>query len=500
MERASIYMGRILVVDLQEGRCEQEELTEELIEEHIGGVAFNVALYERFRDRDPVIVGTGPLTGTFAPASCAGVVTARSPATGGICHVPLLWQTAVEVKYSGFDFVVFLGESARPVRLWLHDELAELADAGSVWGKDVWETTDKLRFEHGDDYVQVLGIGPAGERQSLLGQLSENYWGSRDLYGLGALWGKKKLKALAARGLGTLEVQEGFFDACVSVKGEIASGRIRGVQGLVPILRHLGADAAGLKSLESRVHRNAASFNCPYPYNTFLMIEEEAALLKESSKLEPGILLTDPAGVASLLFLGDGMPTVLRRINRLGLEPSACGVLLAARGVRDAAQAEGMLEDFVREGCSLEGEGVRHVRGVAPWPLLDNPESRLVQAASLFSHALPPQPALGSFEDFSVPVNPQERARWWLERQAVCLLLGLCPLSALLSPELSLERMSDLAAKACQWDDLTPERLRNKAWETIGKSRALSRAAGKLPLSWQGPEFEASLEGALQAP
>lgn len=500
MDRASIYMGRILLVDLQEGRCEQEELTEELIEEHIGGVAFNVALYERFRDRDPVIVGTGPLTGTFAPASCAGVVTARSPATGGICHVPLLWQTAVEVKYSGFDFVVFLGESARPVRLWLHDELAELADAGSVWGKDVWETTDKLRFEHGDDYVQVLGIGPAGEGQSLLGQLSENYWGSRDLYGLGALWGKKKLKALAARGLGSLEVPEGFFDACVSVKGEIASGRIRGVQGLAPILRHLGADAAGLKSLERRVHRNAASFNCPYPYNTFLMIEEEATLRKESSKPEPGILLTDPAGVASLLFLGDGMPTVLRRINRLGLEPSACGALLAARGVGDAAQAEGMLGGFVREGCSLEGEGVRHVRGVAPWPLLDSPESRLVQAASLFSHALPPQPALGSFEDFSVLVNnPQERARWWLERQAVCLLLGLCPLTALLSPELSLERMSDLAAKACQWDDLRPERVRNRAWETIRKSLSLGSATGEVPPSWRGPELETFLKD-LQAP
>jgi len=500
MERGCVYMGKILVVDLQEGRCQEEDLSEEQIEEHVGGVALNLALYERFRERDPVIVGTGLLTGTFAPASCAGVVTARSPVTGGICHVPLLWQTAVELKYSGYDFVVLLGESARPVRLWLHDSLAELADAGDVWGKDVWETTDKLRFEHGDDYVQVLGIGPAGERQSLLGQLSENYWGSRDLYGLGALWGKKKLKALAVRGLGSLEVAEGFFDACVALKGEIASGRIQGAQGLVPILHHLGADAGGLKMLEARAHRNVASFNCPYPYNTFLMIDEEASLLKESAKAEPGLLLTDPAGVASLLFLGDGMPQVLRRINRYGLEPSACGVVLAARGAGGAVQAEGALADFVREGCSLEGEGARHVRGVAPWPLSDSPESRLVQAASLFSHALPPQPALGSFEDFSVPASPQERARWWLERQAVCLVLGVCPLSALLSPELSLERMADLASKACQWEDLMPETLRNKAWEVIGKSASLAGASGKLPASWAGPEFEASLQGLLQAP
>jgi len=498
MDRGNVYMGRILLVDLDKGSCEEEELSEDLIEEYIGGAAINLALYERFKDRDPVVLGTGLLTGTFAPAGCAGVLTGKSPVTDSVCHVPLLGQTAVELKYSGFDFVVILGKSEKPVRLWLHDELAEVAGASDVWGKDVWETTDKLRFEHGDDYVQILCIGPAGEKGSLLAQVSESYWGSRDIFGLGASLGKKKLKAIAMRGLGNLELAEGFFDECVQLKNEIASGRIRGFQGLVPILESLGADPGGLKALEARVHRNIASFNCTYPYNSFVMIEEDPKLLKESQKQEPGLLLTDPAGVASLLFLKEGLPAVLRKINRLGLEPAACGRILAQQGVSNVSEAEKSLAAFLVEGFSLDGQGVENVCGVAPWALPVHTEARLVQASCLFSHSLPPRPALGSFEDFSVSQNPVERARWWLERQATCLILGICPLSALLSPELSLEKMAGLAAKACQWDSLTEDAILGKARGVVRKTAVLGRPKGKVPPAWQDPEFESFSKGLLQ--
>lgn len=498
MDRGNVYMGRILLVDLNKGTCEEEELSQDLIEEHVGGAAINLALYERYQDRDPVVMGTGLLTGTFAPSACAGVLTGKSPVTGRVCHVPLLGQTAVELKYSGFDFIVILGESEKPVRLWLHDELAEVVGAGDVWGKDVWETIEKLRFEHGDDYVQIVCIGPAGEKGSLLAQVSESYWGSRDIFGLGASLGKKKLKAIAMRGLGSLEVAEGFFDECVQLKNEIASGRIRGVQGLVPILESLGADPEGLKAVQARVHRNVASFNCIYPYNSFVMIEEDPKLLKESQKKEPGLLLTDPAGVASLLFLKEGLPAVLRKINRLGLDPAACGRILAKQGVTDAGEAEKSLAAFLVEGFSLDGQGVENVYGAAPWPLSVGLEARLVQAASLFSHSLPPQPALASFEDFSAPDDAAGRARWWLERQAACLILGICPLSALLSPELSLEKMAGLAAKACRWDSLTEDVIRSKARKLVQKTAALAEPKGKLPSAWQDPEFEASVKGLLQ--
>ena len=340
MKLNNLYMGRMLIVDLEGSSCEEEEIGEELITERLGGAAVTLSLYEQFADRDPVVIGTGMLTGTFAPASCGGVITAKSPRSGCVCHVPLTWQTAVELKYSGYDFVVILGASEKPVRLWLHDELAELADAGKVWGKDVWETTDALRFEHGDEYVQVLTIGPAGEKGHAIAQLSENYWGSRDIFGFGGVFGRKRLKAVAMRGLGSLEIAEGFLGSCIELKEKVRAGGLGDRQGMIPILEALGADQGCLDALKKQVHRNAGSFNCMYPYNSFLMIDDDPRLLKESESQEPGVLLTDIAGVSSLLFLKDALARVMRKANRLGLDPLACGRILAKRGATDASGAE----------------------------------------------------------------------------------------------------------------------------------------------------------------
>jgi len=494
METGNVYMGRVLVVDLDGATCEEEALEETLITERIGGVAVNLSLYRRFQDRDPVVIGTGLLTGSFAPAGCGGVITARSPRNGRVCHVPLTWHTAVELKFSGYDFVVILGASKKPVRLWLHDELAELADAGKVWGKDVWETTDGLRFEHGDEYVQVLTIGPAGEKGHGIAQVSENYWGSKDIFGFGGLLGKKQLKAVAMRGLGSLDIAEGFFDACLALKENIRTRGFGGRQGMVSILEALGADPGGLEALKGQVHRDAASFNCMYPYNSFVMIDDDPRLLKETDVEEPGVLLTDVAGPAALLFLKDAMARVMRRANRLGLDPFACGRILEKHGVTEAPRAEEELKKIAQEGASLADEGIENVYGVGTWPLSDALEVRLVQALSVFSHAVPPVPVFNGYEAYSASADPVDRARWWIDVQGAAYILGICPLSVVLSPELSIDQMAELGAAASDFDGLSGERVRAEAKWCVAESRSLSTPSGDLPASWRTGEFEQALK------
>jgi aldehyde:ferredoxin oxidoreductase len=494
MDLENAYMGRILVVDLNKGTCEEEELTEELVSETIGGAAISLALYKQFLDRNPIVFGTGLLTGTFVPSSCAGVVTCKSPVTGKVCHVPLSWQTAVELKYSGYDFLVVLGKSERPVRLWLHDELAELTGAEDVWGKDVWETTGSLRFEHGDDYVQLIGIGPAGEKGSKLAQISEGPWGSRDIFGMGCALGERKLKAIAMRGLGSLEVADGFFDACVQVQQELRKGAIFEKQGLLALLETLGPDTAALEPIRQKVHRHSASFNCAYAANTFLMIDESPDLLEESKKDEPGILLTDPAGVISLLFLKEGLPVVLREINRLGLDPVACGAVLQKEGVADSEEAVKRVQALAGEGYDLAGAGAENVYGIAPWPLSEALEARLIQAVSVFSHAVPLRPLGGGWGDLAVGEDPVDRAHWWLDRMAVSSILGICPIAALLTPEFRLERMAELGAKAVDWDELTEEALQKQARRLVQETHALGEACGTLPSSWTSADLDGALD------
>ena len=58
------------------------------------------------------------------------------------------------------------GYLPHPFYLWIHDGVADITDAGDIWGKDVWETTDFLRELVGDDLLQTMMIGKAGENKS----------------------------------------------------------------------------------------------------------------------------------------------------------------------------------------------------------------------------------------------------------------------------------------------------------------------------------------------
>lgn len=152
---------KILIVDLTKSEVTEEDLSEELVKEKIGGSGITKYLYEQYEQEEPIIIGTGLLTGTLYPASAAGVLTAKSPRTGKIAHVPVTQKVAIELKYSGFDYVVIKGKSEKPVFLWLHDGVADISDASDVWGKDAWQTTDSWRKELGEDIIKTMVIGQA---------------------------------------------------------------------------------------------------------------------------------------------------------------------------------------------------------------------------------------------------------------------------------------------------------------------------------------------------
>jgi aldehyde:ferredoxin oxidoreductase len=133
------------------------------------------------------------------------MITAKSPLTGKVCHAPFTLYAGLELKYSGFDYVVIKGKSPKPVYLWMHDGVADISDAKDVWGKDVWTSTDTIREVMGDQLIQVLTIGKAGESESDFAQVCINYWASGDRWGFGKLFGQKKLKGVALRGMSSVK-------------------------------------------------------------------------------------------------------------------------------------------------------------------------------------------------------------------------------------------------------------------------------------------------------
>jgi aldehyde:ferredoxin oxidoreductase len=226
--------NKIAIIDLATSKITDREVDEDLVREKIGGAGITTALYEQYQSEDPIVLGTGPLTGTLAPASALGMITAKSPLTGKVCHAPLTLYAGLELKYSGFDYLVIKGSSKKPVYLWIHDGVADISDAKDVWGKDVWASTDTIRELMGDSLIQVLAIGKAGESESDFAQVCINYWASGDRWGFGKLFGQKKLKLVALRGMSLLEVAnaEGFVNQCKELLTALKAEPLRRRRGL----------------------------------------------------------------------------------------------------------------------------------------------------------------------------------------------------------------------------------------------------------------------------
>ncbi len=399
---------KIAIVDLATRDISEDELDEDLVLDKIGGAAITKHLYDQYESEDPIVLGTGLLTGTLVPGACLGVMTAKSPSTGKVSHVPLNLDAGMELKYSGFDYLVIKGKADKPVYLWVHDGILDINDADDLWGKDTWTATDHIRSEMGDDLIQVLSIGEAGEKGSDLAQIGINYWQSPDRLGFGKLFGAKNLKLVAIRGMGLLEISEpeAFVEDCAELIAAIRSNPASEKQGIAAAAAALGeADLSDW--LGPLTHRHMACFNTPVATNTFIFTDEDPALLKESTVPEPGFLLTDIFPLVALKNAGlsaKDAGSVLKACAKYGIDAAAVAELSAKSGLTTPAEIEKTFPDLKGP---VESTG-----------------------KSIFS----PWAAMG-----------QAMNENWERRQAVAYILGLHPIWFQTATELTEEKLLDLA-------------------------------------------------------
>jgi len=203
------YTNKVIWVDLTERRTKIWTLDDGLSERFIGGVGLSTKiLHEQgLRDRDPfspdapLIMMTGPLTGTIVPTSGRLGVVAVSPETLSYGESDIGGTWGVGLKRAGFDGVVVKGRSATPVYLRISPEGIGIEDASDLWGKDTFETSIALRKRWGKK-AKVMCIGPAGERLSRIAAIFTDGVHARAAGrgGFGAVMGSKNLKALVTEG------------------------------------------------------------------------------------------------------------------------------------------------------------------------------------------------------------------------------------------------------------------------------------------------------------
>jgi aldehyde:ferredoxin oxidoreductase len=196
------WSGMMLRVNLTTGSIKKEPINLSDAKLFIGarGLGTKIMADEVDPKVDPLspenklIFAPGPFSGTFAPSGGRYDVVTKGPLTGAIAASNSGGTFGPELKYAGYDLVIFEGAAAKPVYLWIKDDLVELRDASHIWGKTVPETTDLLRAET-DEEAKVACIGPAGEKRVLFAAIMNDMHRAAGRSGVGAVMGSKNLKA-----------------------------------------------------------------------------------------------------------------------------------------------------------------------------------------------------------------------------------------------------------------------------------------------------------------
>jgi aldehyde:ferredoxin oxidoreductase len=202
------YRGKILRVDLTNGSTSVTSLDDDLLRKFIGGAGLGARLLYDLIDADtdplspenPLLYLTGPLCGTMAPTGSKSSFCSRSPKTGLFGYSTVGGHLGADLKFAGYDGIIFTGAAKEPSYLLVEDTDVEIRSARHLWGKnteDVWEI---LKKETGHRNAGIARIGIAGENLVKYANIIVDHFRAAGRTGQGAVMGSKKLKAIVIKG------------------------------------------------------------------------------------------------------------------------------------------------------------------------------------------------------------------------------------------------------------------------------------------------------------
>jgi aldehyde:ferredoxin oxidoreductase len=261
------WTRKVLRVNLTAGTCVAEPLNMDWAQDYLGcrGLATKYFTSEVDPKVDPLspqnkmLMVTGPLTGTMASTGGRYSVVTKGPLTGAIACSNSGGYFGAEMKFAGWDMIIFEGKSAKPVYLYVENDRAELLDASGLWGKTCWDTEETIKAAHQDPQIRVCSIGRAGENQVLFACVINDLHRAAGRSGVGAVMGSKNLKAVALRGtkgFGAIRDFPAFLEVTAQKKKILAENAVTGqglpkygTQVLMNVINELGA-------LPTRNHRD----------------------------------------------------------------------------------------------------------------------------------------------------------------------------------------------------------------------------------------------------
>ena len=225
------YTGRLLRINLS-NKSIDIDATSAYLPSGIGGrgIAAQIAWNEipkgmnAFDIDAPLMIITGPLTGTIAPFTGRTTVCGLAPQ-----GFPQEFYTrssfgghwGPELKYAGFDGIIIIGRAEHPVYLKINNQKVSIEDASDLWGRGLIETQKLMLSQLGNKW-RIFSIGPAGENLVRIAVAATETESASGQGGFGAVMGSKNLKAIAVRGTGKVSVAdpERFSNVCKLIREE----------------------------------------------------------------------------------------------------------------------------------------------------------------------------------------------------------------------------------------------------------------------------------------
>ncbi len=243
------WQGKVLRVDLSAGTCQGEPLNMDWADKYLGQRGLGTKYLAEGMDprADPLspgnllIFATGPLTGTAASTGGRYSVITKGALTDAVACSNSGGYFGAELKFAGWDLVIFKGRAAEPVYLLLQNDQARLLPAGELWGTSVWELEPEIRARHMEPEIKIASIGRAGESGVRYACIMNDLDRAAGRSGVGTVMGSKNLKAFAVRGTNGVRVHDpaGFADATARARAllDASPGRARLARnGTIPMM------------------------------------------------------------------------------------------------------------------------------------------------------------------------------------------------------------------------------------------------------------------------
>jgi len=213
--------GKILEVNLSTGEIVKRALSESYYKEYLGGRGLGMKLLSEylkkpgtdpFSQENPLMFMPGLFCGFPIPSSSRTCMVTKSPLTSPkskrykhastVSYSNMGGFIGAEIKYAGYDGIVILGKSPKPVYLFVENEKVEIRDASKFTGMGTNEFENAIIKEVGDRRFESAYIGPGAENGVLYGSVINTAARAAGRGGTGCIMGVKKLKAIVVHGTG----------------------------------------------------------------------------------------------------------------------------------------------------------------------------------------------------------------------------------------------------------------------------------------------------------